>query len=256
MAARCAILVALATVGSAWRAPSPRRVVRQRAATDEVRLRAATDEVVGDAVALPDDELCDVLAGDPKFRAQREGLGCLVVEGGLRDTGNPRGRLVQECEEADMGRDLKRRGVVLSHVEALEASNPTPEPLASPDLNARWRLIYTTSDSILGTNRMRLFRPRPRILQHVNAATLAAYNEEWVLGGLLRNSVKAKLEPRGDGRTVDVQFKRFGIGWLKIPAPKSARGVLETTYLDPELRISRGDKGNIFVLVRDGTSKV
>ena len=103
---------------------------------------------------------------------------------------------------------------------------------------------------------MRLFRPRPRILQHVNAATLAAYNEEWVLGGLLRNSVKATLEPRGDGRTVDVQFKRFGIGWLKIPAPKSARGVLETTYLDPELRISRGDKGNIFVLVRDGTSKV
>ena len=136
----CAILLALATVGSAWHAPSPRRAVRFAHAPSPrraVRLRAATDEVVGDAVALPDDELCDVLAGDPKFRAQREGLGCLVVEGGLRDTGNPRGRLVQECEEADMGRDLKRRGVVLSHVEALEASNPTPEPLASPDLNAR-----------------------------------------------------------------------------------------------------------------------
>ena len=83
-----------------------------------------------------------------------------------------------------------------------------------------------------------------------------ALNEEWVLGGLLRNSVRAELIPRDDGRTVDVQFKRFGIGWLRIPAPASARGFLETTYLDADLRISRGDKGNLFVLVRDGESRI
>ena len=85
---------------------------------------------------------------------------------------------------------------------------------------------------------------------------LAAKNEEWVLLGLLKNSVKAELTPRTDGRTVDVQFRRFGIGWLRIPAPASAKGVLETTYLDETLRISRGDKGNLFVLVRDGASRV
>lgn len=37
---------------------------------------------------------------------------------------------------------------------------------------------------------------------------------------------------------------------LQIPvkAPNTARGELETTYLDEDLRISRGDKGNLFIL--------
>jgi hypothetical protein len=179
-------------------------------------------------------------------------------------------------------------------VEALEAVNPTPRPLEHPSLlTGTWRLIYTTSDSILGTGRLRILRPKySRILQSINAATLEAKNEEWVLQGLLRNSVKADLIPRDDGRTVTVQFKRFGIGWLGFPAPKSAVrrfpgvmwicqvpttlhanpeglftscqfitlagqvGVLETTYLDDELRISRGDKGNLFVLVKQGPPRV
>ena len=188
-------------------------------------------------------DLCEVLnASDEEFRK----LGCA----------GPHIRLIAEAREAKQGRDEKRRGAVLSHVEALEKENPTPKPLESPLLSGRWRLVFTTSESILGTRRMRPFRPRRRILQDINAGKLTAKNEEWVLGGLLRNSVRAKLEPRDDGATVDVIFKRFGIGWLKLPAPKSARGVLTTTYLDDEMRISRGDRGNVFVLVKEGPSKI
>ena len=98
------------------------------------------------------------------------------MPGGLRDPTGPRGRIVQEAKDARQGRDVGRRATVLSHVEALEAQNPNPEPLASPLLAGRWRLIYTTSDSILGVNRSWLFRPRPRILQHINPETLAAYD--------------------------------------------------------------------------------
>lgn len=47
---------------------------------------------------------------------------------------------------------------------------------------------------------------------------------------------------------VKVFFKQFEIGKLKIKAPASAVGALDITYLDPTLRLSRGDKGNIFVL--------
>ena len=173
------------------------------------------------------------------------------------DTASAKETLLLACEAAAMGRNRSERPLVRLRFQQLEELNPTPKPLEAPDLlSGCWRLVYTTSDSILGTTRPRLFKPRPRILQSISVDKLAAKNEEWVLRGLLKNSVRAALTPRDDGRTVDVQFKRFGIGWLRIPAPASAKGVLETTYLDDTLRLSRGDKGNLFVLVKDGPSRV
>ncbi|XP_056163226.1 probable plastid-lipid-associated protein 4, chloroplastic isoform X4 [Syzygium oleosum] len=94
----------------------------------------------------------------------------------------------------------------------LEAVNPTKEPLKSTLLNGKWELIYTTSKSILQTQ------------------------------------VTADLTPLNT-RKVAVKFDFFKIaGLIPIKAPGRARGELEITYLDEELRISRGDKGNLFVL--------
>lgn len=65
--------------------------------------------------------------------------------------------------------------------------------------------------------------------------------------------VEAELTPETSSR-VAVQFKEFKIlGLLSIQAPPSARGKLDTTYLDEDLRISRGDKGNLFILERAGS---
>lgn len=62
--------------------------------------------------------------------------------------------------------------------------------------------------------------------------------------------VEAELTPESKSR-VAVQFKRFKIlGLIPINAPPNARGKLDTTYLDETLRVSRGDKGNLFVLER------
>jgi hypothetical protein len=77
------------------------------------------------------------------------------------------------------------------------------------------------------------------------------------------NSVEAELEPLSESK-VAVNFKRFNLfgGKISFAAPARARGELDTTYLhdgviaegivaEKALRISRGDKGNLFVLTRE-----
>jgi hypothetical protein len=55
--------------------------------------------------------------------------------------------------------------------------------------------------------------------------------------------VTAALTPVSDSQ-VDVQFKQFKIlGLIPVTAPESAKGSLSVTFLDEEMRISRGDKG-------------
>jgi hypothetical protein len=61
--------------------------------------------------------------------------------------------------------------------------------------------------------------------------------------------VTAELSPV-NGKLTDVKFKRFTLGPIGFDAPDSFRGSLDITYLDDEVRLTRGDKGNIFVLTR------
>ncbi|KAH7511120.1 hypothetical protein FEM48_Zijuj09G0208800 [Ziziphus jujuba var. spinosa] len=126
----------------------------------------------------------------------------------------------------------------------LEAVNPIKEPLKSDLLNGKWELIYTTSKSILQTQRPKFLRSRTNY-QAINVDTLRAQNKEsWPFF----NEVTADLTPL-NARKVAVKFDYFKIaGLVPIKAPGRARGELEITYLDEELRVSRGDLGNLFVL--------
>jgi len=134
---------------------------------------------------------------------------------------------------------------------ALEKLNPNPASLASPLLNGRWKLLYTTSSSILGTTRPAAFRPRGPIYQLLDGPNLRAKNRETFP---FYNAVEAELVPETKSR-VAVQFKKFFIfGLIPVTAPETARGKLDVTYLDETLRLSRGDKGNIFILTMDDTS--
>ncbi|KAH6766949.1 Plastid-lipid associated protein PAP / fibrillin family protein [Perilla frutescens var. hirtella] len=126
----------------------------------------------------------------------------------------------------------------------LEAVNPTKEPLKSDLLNGKWELIYTTSQSILQTTRPKFLRSRTNY-QAINADTLRAQNME---SGPFFNQVTADLTPL-NAKKVAVKFDFFKLGGLiPVKAPETARGELEITYLDEELRVSRGDKGNLFIL--------
>lgn len=134
----------------------------------------------------------------------------------------------------------------------LEALNPTPNPLIANDkkasVNGDWSLDYTTSDSILGKGGFPRVGP---IIQNIDTTTLSAKNSEIVQYLLfpIPRSVSAELSPV-NGKFTDVKFKRFQLGPIGFDAPDSFRGSLDITYLDEDVRLTRGDKGNIFVLTR------
>lgn len=79
---------------------------------------------------------------------------------------------------------------------------------------------------------------------------MARNNESWPYF----NSVTAALTPTSESCAAVrfLYFKIFNV--IPIKAPERARGSLDTTYVDSELRISRGDRGNLFVLVQDDPS--
>ena len=153
-----------------------------------------------------------------------------------------------------------KRGLVASEEEqdevdsltrSLERMNPTADPLTSDLINGQWKLVYTTSESILGKRKNKLLQPRGAIFQTIDVISGRARNQET---SPLFNGVEAEIQAEGTSN-VKVQFKTFWIfGLIPIKAPETARGELEVTYLDNDMRICRGDKGNLFVLLMEDSS--
>jgi len=130
---------------------------------------------------------------------------------------------------------------------ALERLNPNPASLKAGCINGRWELMYTTSVSILGSTRPPFLRPLGPIYQTIDARRLRAKNQET---SPFFSSVTAELTPTSKSG-VNVQFKTFRLlGFIPVTAPEAAKGSLDTTYVDSEVRISRGNKANLFVLVQ------
>ena len=159
----------------------------------------------------------------------------------------------------------------------LEVQSPTPSPLDSPLLIGDWRLIYTTSRGILGLDRIPL-TDLGEVYQAIRGDRVYNVAETKSLLGIEGVvAVAARYVRSGDAR-VDVTFQRSILGLrsimgyrsvtafvdqleaksrvlaIDVPIPSRdgvAQGWLEVTYLDETLRISRGNEGSIFVLVKD-----
>ena len=131
--------------------------------------------------------------------------------------------------------------------QKVENTQKRKNALETEEINGKWELMYTTSASILGLTKPKIFQPSGPIYQTIDAKNLRAFNSE---SAPFFNQVSAELTPTTKS-SVNVQFKKFGLfgGLIKINAPESAKGKLDTTFVDEDLRISRGDKGNLFVLL-------
>lgn len=170
------------------------------------------------------------------------------------------------------------RQAILAAVAQLEDRNPTPQPLAAADkLDGNWRLLYTTSQELLRIDQFP-FLKLGQIYQCIRVKDAMLYNIAEIYGlpfleGMV--SVVARFEAVSD-RRVNVNFERSIIGLQRLVdyhSPESfiqqieagkkflaidfnitareQRGWLEITYLDEDLRIGRGNEGNVFVLIKE-----
>jgi len=162
-------------------------------------------------------------------------------------------------------------------IRQLEAHNPTANPAQAPELlSGCWQLLYTTSVDVIGLGRVPGVT-LGQIYQVIQADKNRVYNLAEAQGipfleGLL--AVKARFEVVNPSR-IAIYFEqsmlalqrlvdyRHPTQWLErleqedplpliqIPLDSGrSQGWLDITYLDIDLRISRGDKGNVFVLAR------
>ena len=167
---------------------------------------------------------------------------------------------------------------VLTAIEQVEDHNPTANPLAAKELlEGDWRLLYTTSRGILGLDRFPIVQ-LGQIYQCLRTADARLYNIAEIVGvpffeGIV--SVAAHFEAISE-RRVNVYFDRYIVGLQRlldyrspsqfISAIESGKkflpldfnfenrerqGWLETTYLDEDLRIGRGNEGSVFVLAKE-----
>ncbi|MBE8964924.1 PAP/fibrillin family protein [Nostoc sp. PCC 9305] len=171
----------------------------------------------------------------------------------------------------------EQKQAILAAIANLEDFNPTPRPVeASNLLDGNWRLLYTTSKALLNLDRLPLCK-LGQIYQCIRVETTSVYNIAEIYGlpyleGLV--SVAAKFEPVS-GRRVQVKFERSIIGLQRLIEYNSPvtfiqqieegrkfpgidvainsdkqQGWLDITYIDNDLRISRGNEGSVFVLTK------
>lgn len=167
---------------------------------------------------------------------------------------------------------------VLSAIEQLEDRNPTPKPVEAKNLlEGDWRLLYTTSRGILGLNRIPVLQ-LGQVYQCIRTSEAKLYNIAEIIGlpfleGIV--SVAARFEPVSD-RRVNVKFERSILGLQRLIGyvspdrliqeiesgkkffpfdfsieSREQQGWLEITYLDEDLRVGRGNEGNVFVLAKE-----
>jgi len=125
--------------------------------------------------------------------------------------------------------------------------------LQNPLLPGNWLMVWTTSSGIAGKSRPKVFQTATPPEQLIDVDNGRVVNAEKLFG--IINSVRADISPMTKNK-VRVIFKEFSVGPISFkPDDGKFKGELSVSYLDEDMRISRGDKGNAFVLLRESTSR-
>ena len=168
-----------------------------------------------------------------------------------------------------------QRKAIFSAVAYLEELNPNSSPNDTPELlDGNWLLLFTTSQELLGIDRFPLYK-LGNIYQCLRVAEGKIFNVAEIKGLPLLSGIVSVCANFTvvDEKRVKVNFERLVAGSQNLignrnvdsfidtlQSPKKLfaidfqikredqKGWLETTYLDQDLRIGRGNEGNLFVL--------
>lgn len=163
--------------------------------------------------------------------------------------------VLEKLRKLDYGRavakDVNAQNRLDADLQELEKLNSSVEPVTDERLNGTWRLVYTTSKGILGLTRPKPFRPNI-VMQTIDIENMQVRNKERIELGpfCIDTAVEAEIIDAA-GNRVTVQFIKFiffGFISINVRDNNSFIGWQEVTYLDEDLRVSRGNEGNLFVL--------
>ena len=200
-----------------------------------------------------------------------------VAENKIMTNNTRKTNLINAIAPVNRGLEMteNQRKAIFSAVAYLEELNPNPAPNQTPELlDGNWLLLFTTSQELLGIDRFPLYK-LGNIYQCLRVSEGKIFNIAEVKGLPLLSgfvSVCANFAIISDQR-IKVNFERVVSGsqiligyrdvnsfidTLRSPKKLLAidfqikkedqKGWLETTYLDRDLRIGRGNEGNLFVL--------
>lgn len=140
-------------------------------------------------------------------------------------------------------------------VEELSGMNPTPEPARAPELFGTWRLAWSKQAGsanpfqrlfgALAEDNFQILTSDGRLENLVNLGPLTVS---------ARAPVKAVSETRVEVAISTIDVSLFGATLRTIemtPKPGRGAGYVDQLFLDDDIRISRGNKGSLFVHLRE-----
>ena len=158
------------------------------------------------------------------------------------------GPLIDACEESYDKRSFDEKAILGPWRLKYQLDGKTAQrsqKLLAPDKTG----FPADSDFITDDKGRKVFRNVARLSKkRVAVVADVAYEvSEGIPNRLLSDIVAASIQ---------IQVgKRFGIPTLRIPLPLKGLGWLDVTYLDDKLRVTRGNRGGLFVHVRPELDK-
>ena len=158
------------------------------------------------------------------------------------------GPLIDACEECYDKRSFDEKAILGPWRLKYQLDGKTAQrsqKLLAPDKTG----FPADSDFITDDKGRKVFRNVARLSKkRVAVVADVAYEvSEGIPNRLLSDIVAASIQ---------IQVgKRFGLPLLRIPLPLKGLGWLDVTYLDDQLRVTRGNRGGLFVHVRPELDK-